>query len=55
MWSSGVESALADAFWFAGGPVPDLGLVLGRGAARVRTVRLGGSLKRSIRRSAADV
>ena len=30
-WSSAVEAALADAYRFAGGPVPDSGLVLGRG------------------------
>ena len=55
VWSSAAETALADTFRFAeGGPVPDRGLVLGRGAARMRTVRLGGPLKRSIRRSAAD-
>ena len=53
VWSSASESALADAFRFAGGPVPDRGLVLGRGAARMRTVHLGGLLKRSIWRSAA--
>ena len=54
MWSSASETALADAFRFAGEPVPDRGLVLGRGTARMRTVRLGGPLERSIRRSAAD-
>ena len=30
IWSSAVEAALADAYRFAGGPVPDSGLVLGR-------------------------
>ena len=40
MWSSAVETALADAFRFAGGFVPDRGLVLGRGGVRMRTVRL---------------
>ena len=30
IWSSAVEAALADAYRFAGGPVPDNGLVLGR-------------------------
>ena len=54
VWSSAAETALADAFRFAGGPVSDRGLVLGRGAARMHTVRLGGPLKRSIPRSAAD-
>ena len=43
IWSSAAEKALADAFQFAGGPVPVRGLVLGRGMARIRTVRLGGS------------
>ena len=33
-WSSAVEAALADAYRFAGGPVPDRGLVLGRGVFR---------------------
>ena len=31
IWSSAIEAALADAYRFAGGPVPDRGLVLGRG------------------------
>ena len=53
--SFAAEAALADAFRFAGGSAPDRGLVLGRGAARMRTVRLGGHHERSIRRSAADV
>ena len=52
IWSSAAESALADAFRFAGGPVPTRGLVLGRGMVRIRTVRLGGPIVRSIRRSA---
>ena len=41
VWSSAAEKALADAFQFAGGPVPSRGLVLGRGMVRMRTVRLG--------------
>ena len=53
IWSSAAESALADAFRFAGGPVPASGLVLGRGVIRVRTVRLGGPIVRSVRRSSA--
>ena len=53
VWSSAVEAALADAFRFSG-PVPDRGLVLGRSAVRMRTVRLGGPLKRPVRRNAAD-
>ena len=44
VWSS---AALADAFCFAGGPVPNRGLVLGRGAAKFRVVRLGGPKVRS--------
>ena len=42
VWSSAAETALADAYCFSGGPVPDRGLVLGRGTARFRVVRLGG-------------
>ena len=44
VWSSAAEKALADAFQFAGGPVPDRGLVLGKGMVRMRSVRLGGVL-----------
>ena len=55
VWSSAAEKALADAFQFAGGPVPSRGLVLGRGMVRMRTVRLGGPIVRSVRRNAADV
>ena len=54
VWSSAAERALADAFQFAGGPVPVRGLVLGRGMFRMRTVRLGGPVVRSVRRDAAD-
>ena len=54
VWSSAAEKALADAFQFAGGPVPDRLLVLGRGMVRMRTVRLGGPVVRSVRRNAAD-
>ena len=53
IWSSVAEKALADAFQFAGGPVPVRGLILGRGMARIRTVRLGGPMVHSVRRSAA--
>ena len=35
IWSSAVEAALADAYRFAGGPVPDNGLVLGGGVFSV--------------------
>ena len=41
VWTSAAEAALADTYRFAGGPVLDRGLVLGRGAFLVRTVRLG--------------
>ena len=33
-WSSAAETALADASRFAGGPLPDRGLVVSRGTAR---------------------
>ena len=49
IWSSAAEAALADANQFSGGPVPDRGLVLGRGAFLVRTVRLGWEVLRFIR------
>ena len=39
---------------FSGGPVPDRGLVLGRGAARFRVVRLGGPKVRKVCGSAVD-
>ena len=55
VWSSAAEKALADAFQLAGGPVPSRGQVLGRGMVRMRTVRLGGPVVRSVRRNAADV
>ena len=54
IWSSAAEFALADAYQFSGGPVPDTGLVLGRGAFSVRTVRLGGPEVRKARRNFAD-
>ena len=50
IWSSAVEAALAYAYRFAGGPVPDNGLVLGRGVFRSRSVRLGGPKVRRARR-----
>ena len=52
IWSSAAESALADAFRFAGRRVRARGLVLGRGMVRIRTVRLGGLIVRSVRKSA---
>ena len=40
VWSSAADTALADAYRFAGGPVPGKGLITG--TARMRVVRLGG-------------
>ena len=54
VWSGAVEATLADACRFAGGPVPDSGLVLGRGVFRSRTVRLVGLNVRRARRKFAD-
>ena len=54
IWSSAAETALADAYCFSGGPVSDRGLVLGRGTARFRVVRLGGPKVRKVRSSAVD-
>ena len=53
-WSSAAETALADAFRFAGGPVPEKGLIMGRGTAPMRVVRLGGPEVREARKNAAD-
>ena len=39
---------MADAYCFSGGPVQRRGLVLGRGAARLRVVRLGGPWVRKV-------
>ena len=55
VWSSAAETALADAYRFSGGPAPKQGLVLGRGMARFRLVRLGGHQVRKVRGNAADV
>ena len=52
VWSSAAERALVDAFQLAGEPVLVRGLVLGRSVVRMRTVRLGGPMVRSVRRSA---
>ena len=54
VWFGAVESALADAYRFSGGPLPRRGLVLGRGSASFRVVRLGGHKVRKARGSAAD-
>ena len=40
VWSRAAETALADAYRFGGGPIPSRGLVLGRGSASFRVVRL---------------
>ena len=53
VWSS-AESALADAHRYVGGPAPERGLVLGRGVARFRVVRLGGPKVRNVRGSVVD-
>ena len=55
VWSHAAESALVDAYSFAGGPRPCHGFVLGRGVARFRQVRLGGCRVRKVRRNAVDV
>ena len=42
VWSGAAAAALVDAYQFSGGPLPGRGLVLGRGSASFRVVRLGG-------------
>ena len=54
VWSGAAESVLADTCWFAGGPVPERGLILGRGCARFRIVRLGGPEVREVCSNEAD-
>ena len=54
VWSRAAESALADAFQFSGSPLPSGGLILGRGAALLRRVQLGGPWVRRARANAAD-
>ena len=54
IWSSAFEAALADAYRFAGGLVPDRGLVLGRGVFCLRTVRLGDPEVRRARKNISD-
>ena len=48
------ETALADAYQFCGGPIPNRGLVLGRESALFRIVRLGGHKVKKARGNAAD-
>ena len=54
VWSRAAEAALAGAYRFSGGPLPSRGLVLGRGSASFRVVRLGGHRVRKARANAAD-
>ena len=54
VWSRAAEAALVDAYRFSGGPLPSRGLVLGRGSAVFRVVRLGGHKVRKVRGNAAD-
>ena len=54
VWSGAAESALVDAYCFSGGPLPSRGLVLGRGRASFRVVKLGGHRVRKARGYAAD-
>ena len=53
-WSTAAESALVDAFYLAGAPVPERGFCLGRGVARFNRVRLGGPKVRKARARCAD-
>ena len=55
VWSRAAESALLDAYRFSGGPLPSRVLVLGRGSAMFRVVRLGGHPVRKARGKIADV
>ena len=52
VWSGAVEAALADVYCFSGGPRPSRVLVLGRGSASFRVVRLGGHKVRKARGNA---
>ena len=54
VWSRAAEAAHADAYRFCGGPLPCRGLVLGRGSALFRVVRLGGHQVRKARGNVAD-
>ena len=55
VWSRAAEAALADAYRFSGGPLPSRGLILGREAASLRRVQLGGPWVRRARANVADV
>ena len=54
VWSRAAEFALPDAFRFSGGPLPSRGSVLGRGAALLSVVQLGGPRVRRARANVAD-
>ena len=54
VWSRAAEVALVDAYRFSGGPLPSRVLVLGRGSAVFRVVRLGGHPVRKARGNVAD-
>ena len=54
VWSCAAEIALVDNVRFSGGLVPTRGLVLGRGSALFRIVRLGGPMVKRARGNAAD-
>ena len=54
VWSGGAGTALAVAFCSGGCPVPDRGLVIGRGLAQFMLVRLGGPEVRKARNTVAD-
>ena len=55
VWSCAAEAALADAYRFSGGPAPGRGLVLGRGKASFRLVRIGGHKVGKVREGVMDV
>ena len=54
VWCSAAETALADAYRFAGGPVPEGSVIMGGSAATMRAVRLGGPKVRKARTNVAD-
>ena len=54
VWSGAADAALADAYRFSGGPIPYRGLILGRGSASFRVLRLGGRKVRKARCNVSD-
>ena len=54
VWSGAAEAAVADAYRFSGGPIQYRGLVLGRGNALFRVVRLGGHKVKKARGNVSD-